>query len=89
MSQLRCRMCERAVAHGRSAVTFSAATLEQLYQHLEDAHHMAVARAGETEVQAAARFHAGHPEAYPRGGCDCEACSVCRAMERAVNATNN
>jgi len=87
--QQTCKLCER----DGKIVQLSGETPEQLREsigkHMEDVHHIAVQRAGETWERAAQRFIDSHPDAWPIVPCPCVACGVAKRLTLALQARNN
>jgi len=86
---LMCKIC--AALNGITSVGTHQLELteEQLYKHIEDVHHIAVQRDGETKEEAAQRFVAAHPNAWPNKNCSCPACQTTRRTQLALNSMQN
>jgi hypothetical protein len=59
---LACKLCVAERGLSGADLANLPKTEEELYEHIEAAHHMPVARQNETEAEATARFLAAHPE---------------------------
>ncbi len=75
---IACRICVAEKGLKGSEIDSLPETQEELIEHLESVHHMAVIREGESEMEAQARLAEKYPEVA-----DCEECSKAR-REREV-----
>jgi hypothetical protein len=64
-------------------------TMDGLFQHLEDVHHIPVQRDGETPEETWRRFKANHPTAWPNADCQCYSCRARSRTALIGNAGNN
>jgi len=86
---LACKICIAKHGINGADVASLPGTYEELYDHIERVHHIAVCRDGETPEEAVLRFHAAVPEAWPNTNCPCDACRACYHHALAMNAIHN
>lgn len=89
MAAFQCRICSAVCALRGSGAPFQAATMQEIWEHIESSHHVARPRLGETYQQAGMRFLDAHPDAFPRGRCNCPTCATCREKTAHRVAANN
>lgn len=85
-----CKFCIAEQGLKGSEVSSLPETLEELYNHIESAHHIPLTRPGETEEQSADRLARDYPESSSPDTCKCPVCKQRRKTEELLktNADN-
>jgi hypothetical protein len=86
---LACKICVLTQGLKGSDIASLPQTEDELIEHVERDHHVAVVRPGETQEQALDRLWAQHPEARDPATCKCPGCASARAAIRILKVETN